>query len=97
MSIQSTYLNELAEKFKTDITEVLINNSISITSFTAEVVSANQYELTYNVDALDTTLITNIKLRKSDTTVISNNDVNIPVTSDEEQIRQLLTVSEVIA
>jgi len=95
--IQATYLNEIMQYTKTQISKALVNDSIEITSFNLEIVSENQYEVTFSVMAVDTTQINNIKLCKSDDTVIIDDDVNIPMTGNEAVIRYVLTISEVIS
>jgi len=95
MAIQSTYITELATKFQTDIANAYINDSILISSFSVESVSTNVYEIQFGVTSAQTALITNIKLRKSDNTVIVDNDVNIPITSDEIIVRETITINEI--
>ena len=94
--IEPSYLADIAIKIETDITKVIINNSITINSFTLEHVTGSMYELKFLVAAVQTTLITNIKLAKANDTVISSNDVSIPISTNDVQIRQTITVSEVI-
>jgi len=93
--IEADYISELATKISTDITKVLINNSIEITSFTLKSVTDNIFTLKFNVLKSQTELITNIKLKKTDETAISDNDVNILVNFTEVIIRQTITISEV--
>jgi len=93
--IQTTYLTEMATKIQTDVTKVLINNAITINSFVLEQVTDSTYELKFNVTSAQTTLIENIKLQKTDNTVISDNDVSIPISVSEIQIRQTILVDEV--
>ena len=93
MTIQASYLNEIASKFETDINNVFINNSIVINSFDLEQVTTNLYEVKFTVLAAQTTQIDNIKLRKSDNSVVVENDVDIPITETEVEIRHNITVS----
>jgi hypothetical protein len=96
MSVDSSYFNEMATKFKTDMAKVVINDSIEISSFAVEDVSANVYELIFNVLASATTQIDSIKLKKGDNTLLLSDTVDIPITEDEVVIRHLVTISEVI-
>ena len=93
--IESTYLNEIATKIETDVDNVLVNDSIVVSVFELEQVTDNVYEVKFTVLADDTTLVENIKLRKADESVISDNDVNIVVDAFEMSIRQTITISEV--
>ena len=93
--IETAYLTELATKISTDTTKVLINNAITINSFDVEQITGTTYELIFTVTSGQTTLIENIKLQKTDNTVISDNDVSIPISTNEIQIRQTILVDEV--
>jgi len=93
--IESSYLESIATKIETDADNVLINDSILISTFELEKVTGSTYEVKFGVLAVDTTQINNIKLRKADNSVISSNDVTIPIASTEAIIRQIITVSEV--
>jgi hypothetical protein len=59
-------------------------------------VTGTTYELKFIVTNAQTNLIENIKLQKTDNTVISDNDVVIPNPTNEVQIRQTITISEVL-
>ena len=96
MSIQSAYLNEVATYTNTQITKVVINNSITITSFELKQVASNVFLIKFRVTSAQTALITSIKLEKTDSTVISDNTVSIPVSTEEVLIRQTITISEVV-
>ena len=96
MSVDSTYLNEIATKFRTDIEKVVINDSIEISSFTSETVSANVYELVFSVLSSQTSQINTIKLKKSSNALLFSENVIIPITEDEVIIRHLIRINEVI-
>ncbi len=96
MSIYSGYLNSIANNVMNDVDNVLINDSIVINSFTSEQVTSNAYELIFNVEQVQTSQITNIKVRKSDNSLISDTDVNIPIVQNEVVMRHLITISEVL-
>lgn len=96
MSIYSGYLNSIANNVMNDVDNVLINNSIVINSFTSEQVTSNAYELIFNVEQIQTSQITNIKVRKSDNSLISDTNVNIPIVQNEVVMRHLITISEVV-
>lgn len=97
MSIQSSYLVEIANKVDTDVTRVLVNDSIVITSFLLHLVSGNTYTLTFNVTQVQTNQITNIKLQKTNGTTISDVTVSIPITTSYITITGTITISEVIS
>jgi len=94
--IETTYLNEFATKINTDVTKVLINDIIEITDFALKNVTGSVFQLKFNVLKSQTELITNIKLKKTNDDVVSNNDVSILVPFDEIIIRHTITISEVI-
>jgi len=97
MSLEATYLSDIATKFETDINNVLVNDSIVVSSFNSELVTNNVYDISFTVLQSQTTQIDNIKLRKSDNTVISDQNLDIPVTENEVRIAYKYTVSEVIS
>ena len=97
MSLELNYLNEILTKIETDIDNVYVNDSIEISSFVLEQIINNLYELKFSVLQSQTTQINNLKLRKSDNSVISSHDVDIPITESEVHIRYKYTISEVVS
>lgn len=95
MAIQTTYLDELATYTNAQVTKIKINDSITITSFDLKHVVDNKFEIKFTVLQSDTTIITNIKMLKTDNTVICSRDVNIPIPLDEVVLRETITISEV--
>lgn len=96
MSIDTAYLSDVAGYVMNDVDHVLIDNIIQINSFSIERVVGNVYEVQFTVTAIQTPEITNIKLRRADNSVVSNDDVIITIPTNEIVIRHTITISEVI-
>lgn len=92
-SIQQTLLNDTANFVSGDIASVLINDSVVITEFRLNQVSNNIVTIEYDVYPTMTTLITDIKLRKADDTVLTQSSVYVPVTQDIIS-KHIITVKE---
>lgn len=97
MSLETSYLNEIADKFDSDLDNVLVNDSLVVNVFDVKQVTANIFEAEFTVLKADTAQIDNIKLRKSDNSLISDEDVDIPITEEEIEIKYKYTISEVIS
>ena len=78
-SVQQALLNDAANFVATEIASVLVNNSIVITEFTAKQVTDNVVSIEYAVTPNMTNLVTNIKLRRADNTVLTQVPVYVPV------------------
>ena len=92
-SIQQALLNDTANFVSGDIASVLINDSVVITEFRLNQVSDNIVSIEYDVSPAMTTLITDIKLRKADDTVLTQSSVYVPVTQDIIS-KHIITVKE---
>ena len=79
-SIQQALLNDTANFVAEDISAVLLNDTIKISEFTLKQVSENIVIVEYLVTSAMTNLITNIKLLRSDETVLTQSVVYVPVT-----------------
>lgn len=79
-SIQDALLQDTAGFVVTDIAAVLINDETKITNFTIKSASGRFVTLEYQVTSAMTSVVTNIKLLKSDDTVLTDSNVYVPVT-----------------
>ena len=79
-SIQDALLQDTAGFVVTDIAAVLINDETKITNFTIKYASGRFVTLEYQVTSAMTSVVTNIKLLKSDDTVLTDSNVYVPVT-----------------
>ena len=79
-SIQDALLQDTAGFVVTDIAAVLINDETKITNFTIKSASGRFVTLEYQVTSAMTSVVTNIKLLKSDDTVLTDSSVYVPVT-----------------
>lgn len=92
--IESTLLAELANHVNTRIAKVVLNKTYEITEFTVKQVSKSVVNLEYMIPLGSVDSVSLIELRAADGTVLSSNDVYIPLTSDTI-IKQPITVKEV--
>jgi hypothetical protein len=79
-SIQHDLLNDTANFLKSDISYVLINNSIRIDELSVQNVDSNVVSFQYAVTADMTDVVTNIKLMSQDGRVLTDTSVYVPVT-----------------
>lgn len=79
-SIQDALLTDTANFVAQDISAVLINDTVKISEFMVKQASANVVSVEYTVSPEMTNLITNIKLLKSDNSVLTQSSVYVPVT-----------------
>ena len=92
-SIQQALLNDAAASVSANISAVLINDAIKISQFKLNTVSDNVVSLEYSVNPDMTNLITNIKLLRSDDTVLTQSVVYVPVTQTVVS-KHIITVKE---
>ena len=92
-SIQPALLSGAANFVVDDIASVLINDSIEITEFRLKEVAENVASIEYSVTPQMTSLISNIKLRRADGTMLTQAVVYVPVT-DTIVSKHIITVKE---
>lgn len=80
--IKEQFLESLASDINNKINNVLLNDTEVISSFLYKKITNNEFELELRVPDTIKTLY-NFKCRLQDGTIISNNDVNIPITKAE--------------
>lgn len=81
-SLQSSYLNAVASFSASDITSVLINDSVAISVFLTKSAIGNMVTIEYVVIAASVVNITNIKLLDAASNILSSSIVYIPVLAD---------------
>lgn len=92
-SIQPPLLNDAANFVASDIAKVIINDSITITEFRLKQVSDNVVSIEYVVSSNMVDTITDIKLLRSDGTVLTQSVVYVPVT-DTVINKHVITIKE---
>ncbi|QOR33937.1 hypothetical protein IMX26_10580 [Clostridium sp. 'deep sea'] len=89
--INSIYLNSVTNRLNTDMHDILLNDTEVISSFLYKQVTENVVELELKIPSSIKNL-TNFKCRLSDGTIISNNNVNIPIIRAETTLIYRITV-----
>ena len=92
-SIQPALLSGAANFVVEDIASVLLNDSVEITEFRLKEVADSVVSIEYAVTPQMTNLISNIKLRRADGTVLTQAAVYVPVT-DTVVSKHIITVKE---
>ena len=92
-SVLQALLNSTANFVASDISKVLLNDSVTITQFKTKKVADNVVSLEYEVTPSMTTTITNLKLLRADGTVLTQSAVYVPVT-DTGISKHIITVKE---
>ncbi|MDQ0269926.1 ketopantoate hydroxymethyltransferase [Cytobacillus purgationiresistens] len=87
--ISASFKNDIAKYTDQRVSKVVLNGTFSISNFEVKSVSDNVMVLNYIVFASDISLITKIELVDSQNKIISSNDVNIPVTTDQLMIQTI--------
>jgi len=93
--ITQTLLNSMATFVNGKVAKVVINGSYVITNFKVKEVSENVLALNYVVPVADVSLITTIDLKDASNTVLTSNQVNIPIVADHLML-QTITVKEAV-
>lgn len=91
--ITNRFLDEVAKFTDSKISKVVLNGSYEITSFTLKRAENNEVILNYIVPFGSVDTITLIELKGLDNSVISSNNVNVPVTADTMMV-QTIAVKE---
>ena len=92
-SIQPTLLNDTASFLADEVASVLVNDSIEITDFSLKQSSDNVTSIQYTIRPSMTNLVTDIKLRRADGTVLTQVSVYVPVSQDILS-KHIITVKE---
>jgi hypothetical protein len=91
--IPQSYLNELAQYTNGKVAKVVLNGVYEITTFQVKQITDSTLLLEYLVPTGAVSEITLIELKSVGGTVVSSNNVYIPVTSDTI-IKHTITVKE---
>lgn len=82
-SIQNSFLNDIATFSALDIDNVLVNDTEEISTFSTREADANVAIIEYTIPtSLGISTVTNIKLRDTENTVLTNSTVYIPILED---------------
>lgn len=92
-SVLQALLNSTANFVASDISKVLLNDSVTITQFKTKKVADNVVSVEYEVTPSMATTITNLKLLRADGTVLTQSAVYVPVT-DTIISKHTITVKE---
>jgi hypothetical protein len=92
-SIKQALLDDAAVCISNNIASVLLNDTVEISEFTLKQVSENVVCVEYSVMPSMTNLITDIKLRRADGTILTQSTVYVPVTQNIIS-KHLITVKE---
>lgn len=80
-SMQPKLFNDIATFVAGDVASVLINNSVSITSFEAKQATDNTATISYSVSAAQASEITDVKLLDASGNILTSATVYVPVSS----------------
>lgn len=92
--IEPSFLHDVAEYVDSRIAKVTLNESYDITDFQVKEVTGNMLALNYIIPAADVSLVTKMELKDENDTVLTSDDVNVPITSDALML-QTIEVEEV--
>lgn len=91
--ILQSYLNEVAQYTNEKVAKVVLNGTYEISVFQVKQLTDSTLLMEYLVPAESVSEITLIELKSASGTVVSSNNVYIPVTSDTI-IKHTITVKE---
>ncbi|WP_270167613.1 ketopantoate hydroxymethyltransferase [Paenibacillus sp. SYP-B4298] len=91
--ISSILLAELAEHVDQRIAKVVLNGTYEISDFRVKEVTASTLALNYFVPVSEVSLITRIELQDAAGTVLTSNEVYVPITADHIMLHTI-TVRE---
>lgn len=91
--ITQSFLHSVANYTENQIRKVVLNEVYEISEFTVKEVSDNILALNYIIPGADVPHVERIELKDSADQVISTNEVDIPITTDQLMI-QMITVGE---
>jgi hypothetical protein len=91
--ILQSYLNEVAQYTNEKVAKVVLNGTYEISAFQVKQLTDSTLLMEYLVPAESVSEITLIELKSASGTVVSSNNVYIPVTSDTI-IKHTITVKE---
>lgn len=93
--IAASLLHDMGEYVKERVAKVVINGSYEITNFEVKAVTDNVLALNYIIPVSEVSLITLVELKDASNTILTSNDVNVPITADHLML-QTIKVKEAV-
>ncbi|WP_110933991.1 ketopantoate hydroxymethyltransferase [Paenibacillus bouchesdurhonensis] len=78
----SSFLNDVARFVDANISKVVLNDTVEITSFSVKEVTGSTVGMQYIVPAADVSLVTKIELKDANNNIKTTNNVYVPITTD---------------
>lgn len=78
----SSFLNDVARFVDANISKVVLNDTVEITSFSVKEVTGSTVGMQYIVPAADVSLVTKIELKDASNNIKTTNNVYVPITTD---------------
>ncbi|GIP59681.1 hypothetical protein J15TS10_34950 [Paenibacillus woosongensis] len=78
----SSFLNDVARFVDANISKVVLNDTVEITSFNVKEVTGSTVGMQYIVPAADVSLVTKIELKDANNNIKTTNNVYVPITTD---------------
>ncbi|MUG44268.1 ketopantoate hydroxymethyltransferase [Paenibacillus woosongensis] len=78
----SSFLNDVARFVDANISKVVLNDTVEITSFNVKEVTGSTVGMQYIVPATDVSLVTKIELKDANNNIKTTNNVYVPITTD---------------
>ncbi|MFD3260810.1 ketopantoate hydroxymethyltransferase [Paenibacillus lentus] len=78
----SSFLNDVARFVDANISKVVLNDTVEITSFSLKEVTGSTVGMQYIVPAADVSLVTKIELKDANNNIKTTNNVYVPITTD---------------
>ncbi len=94
-SIKPLFLNDLANFTADDVATVLINDSLVVTDFDLKAAADSVANIEYSLPIGAADVITDIKLRKADASVLTESVVYVPLTTGAV-IKHKIPIKEVV-
>ncbi|MNJ28660.1 hypothetical protein D3C77_232040 [compost metagenome] len=80
--IVGSFLNDVARFVDANISKVVLNDTVEITSFSVKEVTGSTVGMQYIVPAADVSLVTKIELKDANNNIKTTNNVYVPITTD---------------
>lgn len=78
----SSFLSDVARFVDANISKVVLNDIVEITSFSVKEVTGSTVGMQYIVPAADVSLVTKIELKDANNNIKTTNSVYVPITKD---------------
>lgn len=80
--MMSSFLSDVARFVDANISKVVLNDTVEITSFSVKEVTGSTVGMQYIVPAADVSLVTKIELKDANNNIKTTNNVYVPITTD---------------